>query len=345
MDVSHIWKRIEDGEKTGAVEAWKLLRSMLEDARDRDVNEVEAIETAAITVVSAIDRLDQRETERDTLLYELRSERGRCRELDELLARMLDPHDENRMVSIRSALDEVDAIETPVRVSESAFARPSEPAPPPPEPDVEQRNRRFALFGCGAVLMVVVLLLVFKIVSEQKQTSNPTAAEVVEGAQVELLTPAQEAGDLRMQATWASRSLSASSSWRPPERALGQPDLYLDPELDSGMVWTPRSDDRGTEFLEVAWNYDITVKSVVIVEGPNAGAIVAVDEIQGVDENKLGSSDYVRLWSGTMEASSEPRFTLIHLREARPLRGLRLVLDTSLVAGENSIDAVGLLTD
>jgi len=193
--------------------------------------------------------------------------------------------------------------------------------------------------------LTVVFLLVFKIVSEQKQTSNPTATEVVEGARLELLTPAQEAGELRMEATWASRSLSASSSWRPPERALGQPDLYLDPELDSGMVWSPRSDDGGTEFLEIAWNYDITAKSVVIVEGPNGGAIVAVDEIQGVDENKLGASDYVRLWSGTMEPSSKPRFTLIHLREARPLRGLRLVLDTSRVPGENSVDAVGLLTD
>jgi len=36
---------------------------------------------------------------------------------------------------------------------------------------------------------------------------------------------------------------------------------------------------------------------------------------------------------------------LIHLPEARRVRGLRVVLDTSLVSGFNAIDAIGLLQE
>ena len=343
MDTTQVWTKVEAGEKTGTLDAWKLLKTMLEEARETGADDRVAIEEPAVTVASALDRLDQRETERETLLFELRSERGRCRELDDLLIRMLDEGAENHIASIRAALDEVDEIEVAVQACERKSERPSvEPAPSPSERDAEERNRRFALVGCSLLLIIPIALLAYKIVSEEKQRSNPIASESIEGATVEYLSPEQEAGALRMEADWARRMISASSFWGNPELALSWPDIYRDPELETSVVWTPRQENGGTEFLELGWNIATEATTIIIVEGPNAGAIVAVDEIRGLDENKLGASDYIRLWSGRMEPSASARFTLIHLPEPRVIRGIRVVLDTSLIEGMSSIDAVGL---
>lgn len=350
MNTNEIWKGIEEGKRSTALDVWKLLQQVLERASRNGADPRHSIREAAILAVSAVDRMDQRETELETLLFELRSERNRCRQLDDLLVRLLDQDAPDHIATFRDAFDALAEIESAVQSASAPVPDVRVPDMPASvlEPDRDARNRKWAKLGCGVLICIPVLLLIFKIVSEHRQATNPSASEVVSGASIELLSLAEEGERYRMGVTWASRIISASSTMNRSSRQEGilrGPDVYVDANLGSDETWSPRRENDGLEWVEIAWNYDIEAAGIIIVEAPNGGAITAVDEIRGIDENKLGAADYVRLWSGTLKISNDPRFVVIHLPEKRYLRGLRIVLDTAGVEGRNAIDAVGLISE
>lgn len=170
-----IWTRIDAGERTSALEAWGLLRELLTEACERDDNPELVIPDAAIAVASALDLLDQRATERETLLYELRSERGprRCRELDELLVRMLDPEADDRLDTYPAALEALAGIEGAVRAQAAPSPSTADPsgagAQSPPGADATPSSadqagtgagsKPASGLGCGLLAVIPMLLL------------------------------------------------------------------------------------------------------------------------------------------------------------------------------------------
>jgi hypothetical protein len=75
---------------------------------------------------------------------------------------------------------------------------------------------------------------------------------------------------------------------------------------------------------------------VLVVETLNPGALVRIDDFTGDAVPR-------RLWSGETPATKQARFLRLELAEPVRIDSIRLILDTSRVAGWNEIDAVGLI--
>jgi hypothetical protein len=352
MEAGEVWRRVESLERTGEAEAAGLLRSLLEAARERAADPEAAFPEAAVTVMSALGRVDQRGVERQILLDELAAEGRWAPELVELLRRLLDRAAPDRLASAGEALRALAEAEPAIRAHESAasWAATRPPDPVPEDPEKLRRQRRLAGLGCAALVLVLAGMLVYKLVSEHVAASTLAVAAEIPGTTVEAWSRAQEAGRLRMEASWASRAISASSTdWMTRDHAFDDvvswPDIDRVDVVDENLrAWKPSAPDAGTEWIELEWNLPVTADTVVVVEGTGPGAVVAIDDIVDLREKTFGAKRYERLWSGRSPSAEENgRYLLFRLAEPRPISGLRVVLDTSVVPGESSIDTVGLL--
>jgi hypothetical protein len=257
-------------------------------------------------------------------------------ELRALLRRMLDRDAPDRIASIDACLRELDAVAASLPAAEArSRAVPAEPPAPTP---AERDQRSFAKLGCFALVGGLALLLVYEVASESAQQSDPTPTSFVAGTTIEVLTPEELA---RLDPTWASEA-QASSNGAYADRLVGRPEVF--PEArNAAYAWYASRDDRGTEWVVVSWNIPWEVEQIVVLETFHPGAIVAVDDVEDFDENRLGAARFARLWSGTTPVVEGSRALVLRLAEPRRIAALRLVLDTARAPGSNQIDAVGVV--
>lgn len=135
---------------------------------------------------------------------------------------------------------------------------------------------------------------------------------------------------------WASAVVERSSQYEDDdnaaERALGAPDVYPR-HADDPHAWAPDWSDLGPEWITVRFPRAVRASAVVVVETNAPGAIMRVDDPAG------GAV----LWSGATHPSEDARALSFELPEPRELDQVRVVLDTTRIAGWNEIDAIGLV--
>lgn len=139
---------------------------------------------------------------------------------------------------------------------------------------------------------------------------------------------------------WADKVIEFSSqygteSWS-TEKVLGEPDTY--PNYgDYTTTWAPSSKNSGTEFIEVGFPQATRASGIRIYETYNPGAIT---EILARDENgKLNS-----LWNGVPESKGTEAVILEYdFNVTYKIASIRIIMDTSAVAGWNEIDAIGII--
>lgn len=138
---------------------------------------------------------------------------------------------------------------------------------------------------------------------------------------------------------WAASSRQASSEYQASRwsrhQLVGRPDVFP-AHADNERAWATERPDDGLEWVTVEFDADVRARAVVIVETFNPGALIRVDDITRSDAP-------VGLWRGTTDSAGTSRVLRLTLPTGRRIVRLRLLLDTSLVAGWNEIDAVGLL--
>jgi hypothetical protein len=138
---------------------------------------------------------------------------------------------------------------------------------------------------------------------------------------------------------WASDVGAFSSEYgesrNSARAAAGAPDVY--PRYrDLSAAWAPGLSDGSEEFIELGFGRSVRAHAVVVVETLGAGAVSRVDDVTPGRPPAI-------LWAGATGGASEARAITFQLAEPREISAVRLVLDTSRVAGWNEIDAVGLL--
>ncbi|MBI4615264.1 MAG: DUF4200 domain-containing protein [Planctomycetes bacterium] len=118
-------------------------------------------------------------------------------------------------------------------------------------------------------------------------------------------------------------------------KATGEPDTPV--AGDHPTAWASREADGGVETLELEFRHAVVPVRIRVHESFNPGAVVRI-------EAQAGENAPLVLWEGK-DATAAPLGVLdVELAPAPgPVRKIRLVLDTRLVAGWNEIDAVDLV--
>jgi OOP family OmpA-OmpF porin len=152
---------------------------------------------------------------------------------------------------------------------------------------------------------------------------------------------------------WANEVLQFSSQFDykaapgsyEAEQALGPPSIT--PDFGSSpCAWAPGKENSNvTEFIEVGFANAIPVKQVIIHENFNPNAI---SKILLIDEAGENHKVFKQIPSAIRPKNQESGRLFIHkLDEITPykVKGLRLELMTTAVAGYNTIDAIGISSD
>jgi hypothetical protein len=108
-----------------------------------------------------------------------------------------------------------------------------------------------------------------------------------------------------------------------------------DASRDSPQAWAPAQADSGAEWLEVTFDPPLRANHVRIHEVCSAGAVVAV---RGTDT----AGKVLTLWQGDDPLTRPGVLELSFPVTDRPIRSVRVVLDTQRRSGWNEIDAVEL---
>ena len=145
---------------------------------------------------------------------------------------------------------------------------------------------------------------------------------------------------------WASRVIAFSSEYSDTKthkenraiQALGRPSK-LPLFGETVCAWQPMTQDNPQEeFLIVGFDTLMSIRQVAIAENAGQGCIVKVEAFDEYDNIKL-------LWINKTSPSSEiGKMTNIILPKLSnfKVRGIKIVLNTSKVAGWNQIDAIGI---
>jgi hypothetical protein len=138
---------------------------------------------------------------------------------------------------------------------------------------------------------------------------------------------------------WATGVDLFSSQYKPQgydaDQVLGVPDVYPS-HKDSASAWAPAGRDGTHEWIVVHFVPPVEATGVVVVETFNPGAVVRIDDFSN---NAIAEP----LWFGASPTANQSRLLLLNLSERRTIYSLRVVLDTSRVAGWNEIDGIGLV--
>lgn len=120
---------------------------------------------------------------------------------------------------------------------------------------------------------------------------------------------------------------------------LGSPDTY--PEYgDLQTAWTSKDSDRGMEYISVGFDTAQYVHTIKIYETYNPGSI------ELVYLRDASNKEWVPVYSQDAETDVEDRSRVfqVKINETDHLvDGLKVVLNTSAVAGWNEIDAVEII--
>ncbi|MBW2276378.1 MAG: hypothetical protein JRF63_02735 [Deltaproteobacteria bacterium] len=140
---------------------------------------------------------------------------------------------------------------------------------------------------------------------------------------------------------WATGVHLFSSQYKPQgqgydaTQVLGVPDVYPS-HKDSASAWAPAGQDGTQEWIVVSFDPPLQATGIVVVETFNPGAVVRIDDMSN-------DAVPVPLWFGASPPAAQARVLLLNLSERRLISSVRVVLDTSRVAGWNEIDGIGLV--
>ncbi len=144
----------------------------------------------------------------------------------------------------------------------------------------------------------------------------------------------------RTNVVWAGAlhgfSSEFSTTMNSAQQVVGVPDVFPN-HADARGGWASKEQDAGEEWVAVRFASPVRAQAITWVENFNPGAIARVDDLSD-------PSTPVTVWSGTVSPPG-PHATVwtLTLPSPRAITALRLVLDTSRVAGWNEIDAIGLI--
>lgn len=168
------------------------------------------------------------------------------------------------------------------------------------------------------------------------------AAARAPGRVLPALLPAIEAArPPDTSAQWAV-SARASSEYRTTDFSVAQATgvTNVTRHGDNARAWAPKTADAAEEWLELTYATAVRARAVRVVQSFNPGTIVRIDLLPetGAPITVWTGPDrtiYAKGEIGLLQADFEPPAQLV--------KGVRIVLDTRVVAGWNEIDAVQLL--
>lgn len=144
-----------------------------------------------------------------------------------------------------------------------------------------------------------------------------------------------------LSAPWAATA-RASSEYRSSDygaaQATGAPNVSR--HGDNPRAWATKTADAGDEWIELSFATAIRARGVRVIQSFNPGAVVRIDVI-------FESGAATTIWTGP-DRTIYPRGEIGILEVSfppteQPVNGVKVILDTRIVAGWNEIDAVQLL--
>nr|MBC8291453.1 hypothetical protein [Planctomycetota bacterium] len=154
--------------------------------------------------------------------------------------------------------------------------------------------------------------------------------------------------DSKQQVQWASRVTASSTYAQPavvpqmtmkrgwgPEQAQGKPDT---PEAgDQTTAWASSSTDAQKEWLVCEYKDAFKPRQIVVHETYNPGAVYKITSLDKDDKE-------TSLWEGEDPTPrDEPLgISVFPVKLTRPIRKIKIYIDSPAVPGYNEIDAVGL---
>lgn len=171
------------------------------------------------------------------------------------------------------------------------------------------------------------------------RTPPPRPAEVLQGTTIAASQPPVE--DFTREAVvWADTLGAFSSEYahdtNGARRVLGPPDVYPT-SGDLPGAWASLEQDAGFEWITVQWTIGVDARALVWVETLNPSAVVRVDDVSDPARPAI-------LFEGSEPTTgSTTSVVRLSFTNRRPIRGVRLLLDTREVPGWNELDAVGLV--
>ncbi len=143
-----------------------------------------------------------------------------------------------------------------------------------------------------------------------------------------------ELGRLHQWAASARASTEYSDTNWSADQATGEPDTFQNGDLST--AWASREPDRGPEWLELDYATPVRAIAVRVHETFNPGAVAKV-------EAALPDGTWTTLWEGKDPTRVSPGWFEAAVTTDRPIRRIRVTLDSAGVTGWNEIDAVELV--
>ncbi|HIA28350.1 MAG TPA: hypothetical protein EYN79_09635 [Planctomycetes bacterium] len=121
----------------------------------------------------------------------------------------------------------------------------------------------------------------------------------------------------------------------PPSSACGPPDTLV--QGSHSRAWCPADVDGGWEWIEIDFAEPVEPESVIVIESFNPGSIVRIESL-------ASDGQWTELWSGNDIATDDAPELWVDCPRISATSTVRVILDTSSVAGFNQIDAIGVFS-
>jgi hypothetical protein len=142
--------------------------------------------------------------------------------------------------------------------------------------------------------------------------------------------------------------MKTTASWA-PDQATWRPNV--DRPGDDPQAWASATPDGQKEWLEVSYDPPVLASSLSVYESYNPGAIteVQIEEVDPIADALPAAKDGFRTLAKGNQLDKQSRnglgITVVTVKtNIRPIRRVRLLIDSPSVPGWNEIDAVGLLS-
>jgi DNA-directed RNA polymerase subunit RPC12/RpoP len=214
----------------------------------------------------------------------------------------------------------------------------TEPVPESMRRKPQKPSVRFGLWLAAAVIVLGLLIFGGWALTGFSGTAAPVETPTARIGGATMMTwNAQLPTMTRAGTVWAygaqASTAYGSTQWT-AAAANGPPEVYP-AHRDDGRAWAPLLADGGQEWIQVQF-MPTAARAIVVVETFHPGALVRIDDLS------VPSAPVV-LWEGSTTAIQSSRVLSLELPAPRNITILRLVADTSRVAGWYAIDAVGLV--
>lgn len=148
------------------------------------------------------------------------------------------------------------------------------------------------------------------------------------------------------QVQWAEELVSVSSTYVNTTgdysykaiQALGKPSLLPTIKEFSVVAWSPQTEDAKNEFIHVKFSTPQIASQLIINENYNPGTIVQIE----LFDAQLSSVVLMKDSVGFKRMDLSKALVIQFPTTTKPVASARITMNTSLVAGYNQVDAVGI---